>query len=162
MPTPWTKDEEKQMIKQLKENKTFDQIAKIHNRSISAMLMRYNKIIYDNVKAGKSKTSLAKLLNTSTEKITQAYYEHKSFLEKKEITSNKSIEKPTVSSIKDSVKENIKGQKKIIESDKLKVLERENQILKKLIENIRMKQKLGEAIGKKELMNKVLDLIKKY
>ncbi len=85
MPTSWTKDEEKQLIKEIKDNKSYEEISKIHNRSISALIMRYNKIIFDNIEAGKSKSSLSKLMNTTVDKINQAYYDHKSFVEKKNI-----------------------------------------------------------------------------
>lgn len=161
MPTPWTKEEEKQLIKSIKENKSFDELAKIHNRSISALMMRYNKIVFDNLEAGKSKQELAKILKTTTDKITQAYYEHKSFLEKKELTSKKVADKSFEKQTKVLTSE--KSVKPLInKSDKLKSLERENQILKKIIENIRMKQKLGEVIGKKELVKKILEIIKKH
>lgn len=114
MPTPWTKDEEKQLIKEIKSNKTFDEISKIHNRTISAIMMRYNKIVYDNVTAGKSKSELAKILNTTIDKITQSYYEHKAFVEKKDLTQ------------KQLSTENID----------VKTIMKENKIMKTILKNI--------------------------
>jgi len=83
MPQSWSKDEEKQLLKEIKSGKTYNELAKIHNRSISALIMRFNKIIYENIENKKTKSSLAKLLNITIDKINQAYYEHKAFLEKK-------------------------------------------------------------------------------
>jgi hypothetical protein len=48
MPQSWSKDEEKQLLKEIKLGKSYNELAKIHSRSISALIMRFNKIIYEN------------------------------------------------------------------------------------------------------------------
>jgi hypothetical protein len=161
MPTSWTKEEEKQLITELKENKSFEELSKIHNRSISALMMRYNKIIYDNVEAGKSKKSLAKLLNTTVDKITQSYYEHKAFIEKKETINNEKVEENKKSEEKVKVQEN----EKVGENDKLiktlKLLQKENKILKDILQNLENKKKLEKNLDNKELYNYVMKILKK-
>ena len=106
MPQSWSKDEEKQLLKEIKLGKSYNELAKIHSRSISALIMRFNKIIYENIENKKSKSSLAKLLNITIDKVNQAYYEHKAFLEKKGI-EKKSIEKPVKTTIKSKSKSTI-------------------------------------------------------
>jgi hypothetical protein len=174
MPTSWTKDEEKQLITELKDNKSFDEISKIHNRSISALMMRYNKIIFDNIEAGKSKKSLAKLLNTTIDKITQSYYEHKAFMEKKQTIKNEEQVNANKDKIKDEVidkvidkvkdkeiKEN-KEIKKDEEKDKsTKRLQKENKILKGIVQKLENKKQLEKFLNNKELYNYVMKILKK-
>jgi len=165
MPIPWTKDEELKLINEIKDKKTYDEISKIHNRSISALIMRYNKIIYDNIEAGKSKKSLAKLFNSTIELITQSYYEHKSFLDKKELTNPKKEDDNKVSedktkSIKSEKAEESSKISKILE--KLSQVQKENELLKEIIENIKLKNKLNKSLNNKDLLNDILKIIKKY
>ena len=169
MPVSWNKDEEKQLIKELKEKKTYDEISKIHNRSVSAIIMRLNKIIYDNIEAGKSKNSLAKLIGIPADKITQSYYEHKAFMEKKQIESKKS-ESDESNSLKSKEETNsIKSKEDTNSNDKYKklmkkmiVLQKENQIMKELIENLKLKKSLGKELNNESLMKDLMKIIKKY
>ncbi len=165
MPTSWTKEEEKQLITELKENKSFEELSKIHDRSISALMMRYNKIIFDNIEAGKSKKSLAKLLNTTVDKITQSYYEHKAFMEKKATIKN---EEKVNSNTKDEEKTVNKELKKDEEKDKstklletLRLLQKENKILKNILENLENKKQLEKTLNNKELYTYVIKILKK-
>ena len=171
MPQSWSKDEEKKLLKEIKEGKNFDDLEKVHNRSISALIMRFNKIIYENIEGGKSKSSLAKLLNITIDKVNQSYYEHKAFLEKKGIEnevktketesqkSNKSINSESTKSTKSSKTQNDGDKIKKI-NDKLNILEKENKLLKELIENMKLKKKLGEKLNNNDLLKEVLQLIK--
>jgi hypothetical protein len=169
MPTSWTKDEEKQLIKEIKDKKTFEELSKIHNRSISALMMRYNKIIYDNVEAGKDKSKLAKLLGITTDKITQAYYEHKAFMEKKEVIKNDVKEESESKSIKsqksekkekEEPAEDLSKYKKMM--TKLALLQKENQIMKEVIENLKLKKSLKKTIDDETIYKEVLKIIKKH
>lgn len=171
MPTSWTKEEEKQLIKEIKDKKTFEELAKIHNRSISALMMRYNKIIFDNIEAGKDKSKLAKLLGITTDKITQAYYEHKAFIEKKEVIKNDGKEESETKSTKStkSVKsqksekqepEDLGKYKKMM--NKLALLQKENQIMKEVIENLKLKKSLKKTIDDESVYKEVLKIIKKH
>jgi len=173
MPTSWTKDEEKQLIKEIKDKKTFEDLSKTHNRSISALMMRYNKIIYDNVEAGKDKNKLAKLLGISVDKITQAYYEHKAFIEKKQVIKNDGQE--SEKSVSNKSSKSNKSEKKISDKpelddlskykkmlSKLALLQKENQIMKELIENLKLKKSLSKTIDDEVLYKEIVKLIKKH
>ena len=172
MPTSWTKDEEKQLIKEIKDKKTFEELSKIHNRSISALMMRYNKIIYNNVEAGKDKSKLAKLFGITTDKITQAYYEHKAFMEKKEVIKNDIKEESESKSIKSikSQKSEKKEKEEPVEDlskykrmmTKLALLQKENQIMKEVIENLKLKKSLKKTIDDETIYKEVLKIIKKH
>lgn len=177
MPQSWSKDEEKQLLKEIKSGKTYNELAKIHNRSISALIMRFNKIIYENIENKKTKSSLANLLNITIDKINQAYYEHKAFLEKKGI-EKKSIEKPIKSKStktpkstitpKSSVrpkstnptKTNTNEDKIKIYTKKINILEKENKLLKEINENMKLKKKLGQKINNNDLLKEILHAIK--
>ena len=185
MPQSWSKDEEKQLLKEIKLGKSYNELAKIHSRSISALIMRFNKIIYENIEDKKSKSSLAKLLNITIDKVNQAYYEHKAFLEKKGI-EKKSIEKPVKTTIKSKstitpkstvlakstkpAKTNTSSNTKTntntnedkikIYSKKINILEKENKLLKELNENMKLKKKLGQKINNNDLLKEILHAIK--
>jgi uncharacterized protein YdaU (DUF1376 family) len=174
MPQSWSKDEEKQLLKEIKEGKNFDDLAKVHNRSISALIMRFNKIIYENIEGGKSKGSLAKLLNITVDKVNQSYYEHKAFLEKKGIEnevktkdtesqkstkSNKSASSASTKSTKSTKTQNDGDKLKKI-NERLNILEKENKLLKELIENMKLKKKLGDKLNNNDLLKEVLQIIK--
>ena len=189
MPQSWSKDEEKQLLKEIKSGKSYNELAKIHNRSISALIMRFNKIIYENIENKKTKSSLANLLNITIDKINQAYYEHKAFLEKKGIEKKsiekksiekKSIEKPVKTTIKSkstitpklsvtskstkpaktNTKINTNEDKIKIYTKKINILEKENKLLKEINENMKLKKKLGQKINNNDLLKKILHTLK--
>jgi hypothetical protein len=124
MPTPWTKQEEKKLIAQIKKRVPYEQIAQNHNRSISALLLRVNKIIFDYIQAGKDRKVLEKVLNMSSDKIRQAYYEHKAFLEKKKLLN----QEPT-NTINNA------------NNNSLEKLQKENLLLKQIIKKLQGKLK---------------------
>ena len=124
MPTPWTKQEEKKLIAQIKKRVPYEQIAQNHNRSISALLLRVNKIIFDYIQAGKDRKVLEKVLNMSSDKIRQAYYEHKAFLEKKKLLN----QEPT-NTINNA------------NNNSLEKLQKENLLLKQIIKKLQGKIK---------------------
>ena len=169
MPVPWSKEEEIKLINEIKEKKSYEEISKIHDRSISALMMRYNKIVYDNIEAGKSKKSLGKLFNKSVESITQSYYEHKAFLDKKDITNQKKEDDKNTEKNKVDKSEKINTEKSEKNDDKyakllqkINIIQKENILLKEIIENIKTKNKLNKSLNDKELFNEIIRLIKKY
>lgn len=119
MPTPWTKQEERQFLSQIKKKISYEQIAKNHNRSISALLLRLNKIIYDYIQSGKDRQTLQTVLNMTPDKIRQAYYEHKSFLEKKKLLNQENENK----------------------QENYEKIQQENLLLKKIIKKLQLKLK---------------------
>ena len=111
----WTPLEIKQIAKMYSQKKTYDQIGKAMNRSSNAIKLRIEAIIYKNLIGGKSVKGLAKLFNVSTDTIEQHYYSYKSFLESK---GQRTV--------------NIKLTSK---DDLINKLKKENQILKKMLNN---------------------------
>jgi hypothetical protein len=132
MPQPWTKEEEKKLLKEIKQGIQYNKISIIHNRSVSALMMRFNKIIYENIQAGKTKSHLAKLLNLPLDKINQSYFEHKAFLEKQTIKQSTDTQTNT---------------NKSTDINKLKIymtkLENENKLLKDIIQKIHKTLKIN-------------------
>lgn len=80
--TRWTKDEELKLLKNIQTGMKFDDMAKIHDRSVSALEMRLKKVIYENIMSGKSTDMLSTSLNLSIDKINQYYYSYKDLMEK--------------------------------------------------------------------------------
>ena len=161
MPTSWTKDEEKQLVKEIKEKKSYDELSKIHNRSVSALIMRFNKIIYDNIEAGKNKQKLAKLFDMSIDKINQSYYEHKAFLEKKQIINKEELSAKSEKSTKSIKSKEITDDSKYSKiMKKMEILQKENKLMKEIIENVQLKQKMGKTLNNKELYAEIMKLIK--
>lgn len=78
----WTSDEEFKLITLYSNNKDIKNISNQLNRSESAVQMRLEKIIFDNVAKGKTAGSLAKTLKTDEGNVTQMFYTHKSFKQK--------------------------------------------------------------------------------
>lgn len=107
----WSKSEEISMIKDIRNKKTFDEISIKYDRSVSALELRLQKIVHDNIVAGKSFEDLSNIIGFSVDKIKQYYYEYQGFIEKKikkKDKLNQSATIPTISSVpinKDHIKE---------------------------------------------------------
>ena len=84
MPDKWTKDEERELIRDISNGKTFQEIALAHNRSETAVELRIKKIIFENIEKGMNSNKLSSILKLSESKINQFYYEYKGFTEKKQ------------------------------------------------------------------------------
>jgi predicted transcriptional regulator len=174
MPVPWTNEEELQLLKEVSEQKTFDNIAIIHNRSESAIELRLKKLIYDNIISGKKKSSMAKLLHVEPDKIKQYYYEYKGFIEKKGLKMDnanlseieRSMDK-TNSTKKHKEKEKNKDKhggahnKDNKVKERLLKLEKENKIMKEILDNIGMKKKIDKLIDNGFLNEKIKSVIKR-
>lgn len=78
----WTREEEVSLIKDIANGSSIDLLSQKHNRSSSAIELRIKKIIYENVKGGKSLHDISHLLKLSGDKTTQYYYSYKEFKEK--------------------------------------------------------------------------------
>jgi hypothetical protein len=79
----WNKEEEIKLLNSISSGILIEEIAKNTNRSSSAIDLRLKKIIFDNITAGKTINSLAKMIKLPEDKVQQYYYEYKGFLEKK-------------------------------------------------------------------------------
>lgn len=78
----WTREEELQLIKDISNGNSLETLAQKHNRSVSALEMRLEKIIYENYVSGRSLQEISRLLRLNIDKVTQHYYSYKKFKEK--------------------------------------------------------------------------------
>ncbi len=149
----WNKEEEKEFIKQIAEGRSMADIASKHERTETAMELRLKKIIYDNVEKGFSADKLSKIIKLPLDKINQYYYEYKGFIEKKD--KNKINKEEKINEKKEETKistMNIIGgyhsEKKDSDNtkDKMAILEKENRVMKEILDNIQMKNKINKLI----------------
>ena len=82
MNSRWSVEEEKMLINDIKNNKSFQELSLKYNRSPNALELRIKKIIYDNISANKSIKLIGGHLNLPEDKIKQYYYSYKEMLEK--------------------------------------------------------------------------------
>lgn len=82
MNAKWTLEEEKKLIKAVKNGDSLEIMAKEFGRSENALELRIKKIIYDTVAEKKSIESIANSLKFTTEKTKQYFYSYKDMLEK--------------------------------------------------------------------------------
>lgn len=167
MPERWSRDEEKLLLQEIKEGKTFSEISKIHDRTPTGLELRFKKIIYENVQKGKNISELAKKLNMKEDKLNQYYYEYKGFAEKKTANTTNSVN--SVNSVKPTVNidanthtntQEVTHTGGSLEDDKIKKIHRENLIMKEILNNIAMKKKIIELVKKGLLNKRVLELFK--
>lgn len=77
----WTAENKIELMKLYSSGKSYEEIATILNRSPSAIKLRLESIVYENLVKGKPLSMLTRMLNTDAEMIKQLYYSHKSFKE---------------------------------------------------------------------------------
>lgn len=173
----WSKNEEISLIKDIRNKKTLDELAEKYDRTLSALELRLQKIIHDNINAGKSFETLSDIMGLSSEKLKQYYYEYCGYIDKKQ--RNKKA--PDVS-LKTKVHENINnlsdptnlsggfvdGSADIVDKNKREFganeydrLEKENRFLQLILDNIDLKKKIKYYIDQGILDGSVLELLKK-
>ena len=99
----WTPEEEQQLIEELGEGNSYDEISEIHGRTVKAIEARINLMIGRN--RSKSAKEISKLLNVDQDYIQQRLDEYKSKAKK---TSTKSLSKNKKLVIKKKEKPSVK------------------------------------------------------
>jgi hypothetical protein len=180
MPQVWTKNEEIDFLKKIKEGKSINELATQYNRSPSGLTLRLKKIIYENINNNVKESSLAKLLNMKESQITQYKNDYEKFIKYKE---NKGIH---ASQTKSTLVSNIKvpsintpkfplnnpvphvgGNNDSLESnsnkffEKLNKIKKENKIMKELVDNVEFRKKINKMIENGILDKKIKKIIKK-
>ena len=89
MNTRWTLEEEKKLIREVKNGSNLSGLSKELNRSENALELRIKKIIYDSIAGNKSINSISRSLNLPEEKVKQYFYSYKDMMEK---TGKKTID----------------------------------------------------------------------
>lgn len=149
MPNKWTREEQKQLIVELKNGVSLEEIAKKHERTVVAIEVRIQKIVYDAIKKkGTSFDKLAEMTGQTKRKLLEYYKEYQEFMENNKIVPEQQI-KPDNNNIKEQNGGSQESSNKLKKSDmsrdvkKIKKLEKlaykltvENKILKKVIKNM--------------------------
>lgn len=91
MNSRWSIEEEKMLINDVKNNKSFQELALKYNRSPNALELRIKKIVYDNIAANKPPAMIGGHLNLPQDKIMQYYYAYKEMLEKRGKINNENL-----------------------------------------------------------------------
>ena len=148
----WTTTEEKELLSMFQNNKTYDVIGKKLDRSSSAIKLRLENIVYNNIAKGKNVNELARKMNTTPENIAQMYYTHRSFkLSKGEQVVDINLLAQTK-----------KSNNKLTDQVNIDRIEQENKILDIIIKNCELKQKIMHLHNKNNLDPNLLKLIKQY
>ena len=79
----WTINEEKQLINDIANSKSYQELAPKYNRSANALELRIKKIVYDNIAAKRSPEMIGGQLKLPVDKVKQYYYSYKEMLEKR-------------------------------------------------------------------------------
>ena len=168
----WSKNEEISLIKDIRNKKTLEELSLKYDRTLSALELRLQKIVHDNINAGKSFETLSNIIGLPTEKLKQYYYEYCGHIDKKQRdkkTQNpqKKIENPE---IKHDLNEctTLSGGSKDFPVDNgakqcnaYEKLEKENKLLQLLLDNIDLKKKIKHHIDQGVLDMSVVDFLKK-
>jgi len=162
----WTKEEESKLLKNIQSGKTYTEMAGGFNRSENALEMRVKKIIYENIKSGKTPSKISELLNINSDKIMQYYYSYKEHLEREnkqnggttgEIENNKISKLENINihhDIQNLSSRQIGGTPHNI---KLLKLREQNEKLNLLLENYILKEKLSKIMkSDKNIQNDIL------
>ena len=149
MSNRWNKEEEKNLLKDISKGNSFNDLANKYNRSSNGLELRLKKIIYEFAIKNNSVSKMSKTLNIEENKLIEYYYNYKEFLEKNG--------KETVNiNLQCGGKDNLDKLKK-----KLKKLDDENKLIKKLINNKNIKsfiKKYNEKTTNKEI-NNIVDIL---
>mgnify|MGYP000959043906 CR=1 FL=1 len=174
----WSKSEEISLIKDIRNKKTLEELTIKYDRTLSALELRLQKIIHDNVNAGKSFETLSDIIGLPYEKLKQYYYEYCGYIDKKQrnkkILPDKPIQTKSLdnsNSANDSInisggsvndfvdKNNVKHEEHNIHE--YERLERENKLMKLILNNIEMKKKIKYYIDQNILDASVIQLWEK-
>jgi len=85
----WKIEEEVKLLKNIRDNKTYEDIAKDHNRSIGSIISRLKRIIKININIGNNIEKIAKNINISEDKINEILNLNTKIKEDKDKDKNK-------------------------------------------------------------------------
>jgi hypothetical protein len=134
----WTEKEEIELINNLRNKLSLEEIALRHKRSIHSIESKIEKIIYDNITFnGNDIKKISIAFNIPIEEVIKKYNNYKIFFEKKEKPINiNDIEK------------------------KIEKLERENRLIKAILDNNDLNRKLNDEINNKRINKNIKNILK--
>jgi len=176
----WTVDEEKNLIKDISQMKTYNELSQKYNRSANALELRIKKIVYDNIVNNKSPQMIGGHLKLPVDKIKQYYYSYKEMLEKNgkpainiDLDNNINggmLDKKNINNSIKSMNNSIKSIDKNITNQTLQTLQtedsrvvnmqEENKTFKQIIENIKMRHQLRKLLKAGKLSPEMKDVLK--
>ena len=138
MPNKWTREEQKQLIVELKNGVALEEIAKKHERTVTAVEVRIQKIVYDAIKnKGTSFDKLAEITGQTKRKLLEYYKEYQQFMDSNKIINKQKQDGGSHKSHKSDNSDMSRVKKLEKLTYKLSV---ENKILKKVIKNMTKKK----------------------
>lgn len=165
----WTRDEELKFIKEISNGQKIEQLTEKYNRSASSLTLRLNKIIYENILAGKSISTIAKGLNLSHDTVRQHFVAYKDFREKYKGIEDLDNVNPDLIKVTPDRHNLIKqemhgGGDTLVEkmNKKIKQLDCENQMIKTIIENKELHHKMNKMVKDGSIDYNVKLLIKEF
>lgn len=148
----WTHDEELKMLKLIRNKISIEEIAKKHDRDIHSIELRLQKIIYENISINNNDAKTVSLtLNLPYEDVIHKYQSYKSAIE-----SNKELNRELNRELNKEINEERDQELDL----KIKKLERENKLIRLILENKVLHKKLNEQIKKNNINKNILDIIK--
>ena len=174
----WNINEEKQLINDIAQSKTYSELASKYNRSANALELRIKKIVYDNVTNNRTPEMIGGTLNLPVDKVKQYYYSYKEMLEKrgKPVSNidfkNINVNDNNIPVGNKNIKNNLTGgdvknnNVKLIggnvknKDDRLNGIMQENETFKEIINNIKMRHKLRKLLKAGKLSPEMKDILK--
>lgn len=175
----WTKEEETSLIKDIHDGYRCKDLTTRYGRTELALDMRLKKIIYENIVGGRQPPHLAKALRIPEDMVNQYYYSYKEHLSRqdKPPASHQENSKPTdpvadVSTRVQDAIDKIDGSLELANIPPIKIqgggakehriesLEKENRLLKAIIENKDLRDRINKLAKKGELDGKTKKMIK--
>ncbi len=150
----WSINEERDLVTMIKAGKTYDEIGTKLNRSPSAIKMRIETIIYNNIINGRCVDDIAKKMHMSKDNVIQMYIIHKNF----KMSRGEKVVDVNVISQSTKTKQN----KHDTNVDAIvSKLERENKILELIVKNCELKERIRNTGFDKKInidVNKLFDI----
>ena len=155
MTDKWTPEKELNLITLLANNKSFDEISNIMNRTKPDILLRLQKIIYENYISGKTLNEISAAFNLSLEDITKYFTLYDSYVKKYKLqhTQDKNVQSINIPKNDNQtfVKNNaLKNSEQNVNSkinNKIHQLEMENKFLETIIANKKLKLNINKLVN---------------
>jgi DNA-binding CsgD family transcriptional regulator len=154
----WTKDEEINLVKQVARGKSFSDIGKEHDRSESAIKLKVQKIIFNNIIGGKSANNISNKLNLPIDTVKQYFYAYKDFHEQRKgkVNFDANLLEGETNNKQKEISQN--GGSKL--EHKMKKLETQNSIMKIILDNRDMKKQIKKLIKDGKIDSDIIQIIK--
>jgi len=169
----WNINEEKQLINDIAQSKSYQELAPKYNRTANALELRIKKIVYDNISANKSIDMIGGHLNLPTDKVKQYFYSYKEMLEKRGMkplaegslsNNNNNIDNKIENDTKTNIiKENSVVNKLVNQKggdNNINNIRNENEVFNDILKNISMRKKLKKLLKEGKLNNNMKKILR--